>query len=144
MTSQQPEYFSWLSEPNGRGTFSIIFSCVSTLFFCSSKILKPNILPLGWRGHGIHIIQIVAGMFVPEIVFLMALGQFFDAKGVRDTINAIAEEFVEEAKSEDSVEEFKTRPQSKAACWRVLFQKERSQFIHMVDYMHVPLISHAY
>ena len=92
-SSSQAQYKSWSPEPDGRGTVSIVLSCLTTLLFCASKILKPNLLPPGWHGRSIQLAQILAGMFVPEVVYLMALGQFFDAKGVRDTINKQAESF---------------------------------------------------
>lgn len=93
---QTTQYKSWSPEPQGRGTYSIIFSCLATLLFCAIKILKTNILSPGWTGRMIHFIQILAGMFVPEVVYLMALGQFFGAKGLRDTVNRKAEAFAQQ------------------------------------------------
>ena len=125
----EPVDKSWVSEPDGRGTFSIIFSCLTTLLFCASKILKPNILDPRWGSRVIQIIQVLAGMFVPELVYLVALGQYLDARGVRDTINRKAMAFA----GEQNVTEDMRRESGFMKCfWRWLFFAHEPQYIEMV------------
>jgi hypothetical protein len=66
------------TEPNGRGTFSILKSCIITLALCIYTALHLNIPPgnatpvslfirkLGW---------IFVGIFAPEIIVYVAWGQ---------------------------------------------------------------------
>ena len=128
---QQSEYHEWFTEPTTRGTCSIIFSCLSTLLFCSSKILKPNIIPTGWKGRFMVLFQVAAAMFVPEVLYLMALGQYFDAKGVRDTINATAETF-------DRIPDARPKPSQQKSLrllltpWRYFTLEKKPQFIQLV------------
>ena len=123
------QYKSWAPEPDGRGTFSIILSCVTTLLFCASKVLKPNILPSRWRGRCIQLIQILAGMFVPEVVYLNALGQFCDAKGMRDTVNRKAEEIARREKQMQNMHESQWWIKS---LWRWLIFEQEPEYIRMV------------
>jgi len=129
-TPTESHYTTWQAEPDGRGTFSIIFSCLTTLLFCASKLLKPNILPSRWRGRWIQLAQIVAGMFVPEIVYVMALGQFCDAKGIRDTVNRKAEEYAlrKGIQSQDAVE----RHWWMKRLWRWFIFEQEPQYIRLV------------
>ena len=125
-SSLQPRYESWVPEPNGRGSFSIIFSCLTTLLFCASKILKPNILPPQWKGRYIQLIQIIAGMFVPELIYLMALGQFCDAKGVRDSMNRKAEDLAQQSQAP------KIRRWSIKALWKWFIFEQKPEYIKLV------------
>ena len=123
------QYQNWVPEPDGRGTFSIILSCVTTLLFCASKVLKPNVLPPRWRGRCIQVIQILAGMFVPEVVYLNALGQFCDAKGMRDTINSKAEGLAPRwHQPQDSPE----RQWWTKVLWRWFFFEQEPEYIRLV------------
>lgn len=125
------DYLSWSAEPTTRGTASIIFACLSTLIFCSAKILKPNILPSGWQGRGIQLTQILVGIFVPEVVYLMALGQFFDAKGLRDTINMKAEACA--MQDEECAPPSKRRlTDTFVTCWHLIWSERQPQYLILV------------
>ena len=124
------EYQAWHPEPDGRGSYSIIFSCLTTLLFVASKILKPNILPSRWRGRFIQLAQIFVGMFVPEIVYLMALGQFCDAKGIRDTVNRKAKALAENRGIQ--VQSSLSRVSLIKRLWRWVIFDQEPQYIRLV------------
>lgn len=76
---------SWKPNPNCRGTFGIISTCVATLLICAwsavhvdipsremstSKRLVPK---LGW---------LVMGLLAPDYLLYLAVGQWFNALGL--------------------------------------------------------------
>lgn len=133
-----PIYQSWSPEPNTRGTSSIIFSCLTTLLFCSSKILKPNILPSHWTGRRIQLTQIIIGMFVPELVYLVALGQYFDARGIRDTINCEVEKIAK--KPAAPAQSAKPAHSGRIVkFWRRFMFEQEPELIHLVSNRTLPL-----
>ncbi|KAK4111690.1 hypothetical protein N656DRAFT_769310 [Canariomyces notabilis] len=100
----------WQAEPNGRGTFSLIFSCVLTLTLCVWSALHLNVpplyRPLRWR----FIEQakwVLYGVFAPEVVVATAAAQFIVASWLKREIQADAK-----ARQEDGDAESKSRGQS--------------------------------
>ncbi|KAK4215436.1 hypothetical protein QBC37DRAFT_459012 [Rhypophila decipiens] len=72
------EILGWVQEPDGRGSFSILKSCVITLVLCVYTALHLNIPPanstkllLVWRKTK----WIIIGLFAPEIVVFVAWAQ---------------------------------------------------------------------
>ena len=73
----------WTSDPNGRGTLTIIYGCCSTIFLCCWCVLCINVPPANWgRWRRIHEKVLVAcmGGLGPEFVFQLALGQWVSAR----------------------------------------------------------------
>ena len=85
----------WTSQPEGRGTLDIIWSCTLTMFLCSWSILCLNVpgpkeskrLVL-WRKTAMTVL----GFLCPEIVFEIAFGQWLSARrSVKDMSSASLE-----------------------------------------------------
>ena len=93
----------WTSQPDGRGTLDILWTCILTMFLCSWSILclnipapkekKPLIL---WR----KLAMTGLGFLCPELVFEIALGRWLSARrSVRDFNSASFERRPPEGKS---------------------------------------------
>lgn len=91
---QQPLTTSWRAEPNGRGTFSLVFSCIVTLTLCVWSALHLNIPPphrgLRWRFLE-KTKWVLYGVFAPELVVATAAAQFIVASWLKKEIEADAE-----------------------------------------------------
>ena len=80
----------WVSEPDGRGTFSILSSCVLTLSLCVYTAIHLNV-------PGINEIRavrffrttrwVVLGIFAPELVVWTAWRQWASARGISRIVN---------------------------------------------------------
>jgi hypothetical protein len=82
---------SWVKEPLTRGTFSIIFPCLATLGLCVYTGIHLNIpahhdgqIKVAFRKLKWSIIA----LFAPEMVLYCAWQQWFQAKALRDRMNA--------------------------------------------------------
>ncbi|KAK0614369.1 hypothetical protein B0T14DRAFT_570310 [Immersiella caudata] len=75
----------WVSAPNMRGTSSILYSCLLTLFACIYTALHLNVPP---RGAGATYVLLkkclwgFAALITPELVLFYTSGQFFEAKNL--------------------------------------------------------------
>ncbi|KAH7094830.1 hypothetical protein FB567DRAFT_586182 [Paraphoma chrysanthemicola] len=76
----------WTSEPNGRGTMGLLWSCFATTFLCTWSAIHPNLPGLAdsewrifWRRAGYFGLCLLA----PELVVLCALDEFIDAKEIQ-------------------------------------------------------------
>lgn len=73
----------WVTDPNGRGTFSLISSCLVTLGLCVWSAMHLNIPPHGeslaqsWKR---NIKWGLIGVFAPELVVFAAWRQYNSAK----------------------------------------------------------------
>ncbi|KAK5120488.1 hypothetical protein LTR85_006143 [Meristemomyces frigidus] len=72
----------WTSQPNGRGTIDIIWSCVFTIFLCSWSVLCVNVpaktdkqWTILWR----RLYLTGLGVLAPEVILQAALGQRLSA-----------------------------------------------------------------
>lgn len=74
----------WQEEPKLRGTFTILTSCLSTLFICTWSALHVDVQhgkstmarfrdKCGW---------LLVGLLAPEIVLLIAINQFLEARSL--------------------------------------------------------------
>ncbi|KAM7187470.1 hypothetical protein V8F33_011210 [Rhypophila sp. PSN 637] len=98
-----PVILGWVQEPDGRGSFSILKSCVITLVLCVYTALHLNIPPanstkifLVWRKTK----WILVGVFAPEIVVFVAWAQ-------RRLVNKLSKDlaiiFTEQAEKDPSL-----------------------------------------
>ncbi|KAK4443628.1 hypothetical protein QBC34DRAFT_498867 [Podospora aff. communis PSN243] len=92
------EILGWVQEPDGRGTFSILKSCVITLVLCVYTALHLNIPPgnssatfLFWRKTK----WILVGLFAPEILVYVAWFQRRRVKRLSKELTAIFKEGAE-------------------------------------------------
>ena len=70
--------YGWVSQPNGRGTLDVVWSCLITIFFCSWCILCLNIPAADegeWRQFARKFKYLVLAIMFPELIFFSAFGQ---------------------------------------------------------------------
>lgn len=104
----------WFSDPAGRGTFSLIFSCVLTLGLCVWSAMHLNIPPHDeshaqswWR----NIKWGVIGIFAPELVVFAAWRQYNSAKSLQTEVNRQLDAMeVQSSLSETSESQLKVNP----------------------------------
>lgn len=73
----------WTAEPNGRGTFDIIWSCGLTMFLCSWSVLCLNVPEPGvtrFRMFRRKLYVTALAFLGPEFIFQIALGQYISAR----------------------------------------------------------------
>lgn len=84
----------WVSEPKGRGTWSILLSCLMTLFICAWTAYHPNIAK-GSRSIWSKVSKRVKWLFMatlfPEAIVYCALAQLMAAKQLQYEVNKIGE-----------------------------------------------------
>ncbi|KAK3986510.1 hypothetical protein QBC44DRAFT_402415 [Cladorrhinum sp. PSN332] len=75
---------SWVDAPNMRGTSSILYSCILTLFACVYTALHLNIPKHSslFRLFLTKLKWVAMALFAPEIVLWVAADQFFQARGL--------------------------------------------------------------
>ena len=80
----------WVSEPNGRGTFSILSSCVLTLTLCVYTAVQLNIPGIN-ESRAVRIWRtakwVLLGIFAPELVVWIAWRQWASARGLARLVN---------------------------------------------------------
>lgn len=83
----------WIDEPDGRGTWSILSSCLLTIVLCCWTAVMPNIPARSDRWyHGLrdrlHLAAL--GLLGPEFLLMLALGQWSSARAsVKVSISAV-------------------------------------------------------
>ncbi|KAI5839748.1 hypothetical protein DFP73DRAFT_613638 [Morchella snyderi] len=107
---------SWVTEPKGRGTLSILHTCISTLFLCVWNAIHPNIrINTSTIRRGLNKIQLVIiGMFFPESMLLAALIDHREARRFRS--------------------EWQKRNETSSESSKHIFDMEGSYFVHMGGY----------
>lgn len=98
-STSQAQYVGFVSDPNGRGTISLVISCLLTLLLCVWQALHLNVPKPGetlWENLLINILWITIGVYAPELVVFTAWRQWSSAK----LLGRIVKE--EEAKSDDT------------------------------------------
>lgn len=87
----QPQTVGYVPEPNGRGTWGLISSCVLTLVLCVWSALHLNIPaphePV-LRTFLKNVCWIVTGIYAPELVVFVAWRQSSSAKILTSTVNS--------------------------------------------------------
>ena len=75
--------YGWVSQPNGRGTLDIVWSCLSTIFFCSWSVLCLNI-PAPGESESRQIARklkwMILAIIFPELVLYAAYMQSISAR----------------------------------------------------------------
>lgn len=87
---------AWVSEPDGRGTWKVLSSCVLTLFFCVFTAIHLNVGPagettIGWWIHKCKWVGIA--ILSPELVLYSAGKQWFSAGRLCKKLNTLAETY---------------------------------------------------
>jgi len=80
---------SWVSAPNMRGTTSILYSCVLTLFACIYTALHLNVPPRGASAARVLLSKCLwgfAALIAPEIVLFFATSQYLEARNLAKTL----------------------------------------------------------
>jgi hypothetical protein len=72
---------TFATEPGGRGTWKILFSCTTTLAFCVWTALHPNIIPNAEDKHRLiyKAVLMVIALINPEGIAVFAFGQYREA-----------------------------------------------------------------
>ena len=80
---------TFATEPRGRGTWSIIFSCTTTFVFCVWTAVHPDTIPGLKEGHRIFYRAMLMFIAVinPEAFAVLAYRQWRDAREIRDEWN---------------------------------------------------------
>lgn len=82
----------WVSDPNGRGTASLIISCLLTLGLCVWSALHLNIPAKNESNREYWLRRVkwsISGVLVPEIVVLLAWRQWTSAGRLTNEINKV-------------------------------------------------------
>ena len=86
-TSAEPQ---WQSEPDGRGTTSLLQTCILTIALCVYSAIHLNV-PAYRTGHFWRLMQkawfVILALFAPEIVAYFAWAQRADAKAISEALN---------------------------------------------------------
>ena len=88
------ETVGWVSDPNGRGTVSLVTTCVLTLGVCVWSAMHLNIPPDGesaWKFWLRNIKWGLAGVFGPELVLFIAWKQYLSAKAIAKKSKELAD-----------------------------------------------------
>lgn len=89
-TTGAPQTTAWQEEPNGRGTFSLIVSCLLTLTLCVWSALHLNVPAQNTSLRG-RILEktkwVLYGVFAPELVVATAAAQFIAARWLKEQID---------------------------------------------------------
>lgn len=92
----------WVSDPDGRGTASLVTSCILTLGLCAWRALHLNIPPKGetqrqyWSQ---NVRWVLLGVFIPELVILAAWRQWASCRELDMELRHILQAEKEKKKS---------------------------------------------
>lgn len=81
--SSEPRFLNFVGDPNGRGTLSLVISCLLTLVLCVWSALHLNVpLQADTRLHYVfvNIRWIITGVYAPELVVFTAWRQWSSAR----------------------------------------------------------------
>ncbi|KAF3931392.1 hypothetical protein ABW19_dt0200926 [Dactylella cylindrospora] len=79
----------WVGDPNGRGTFGLVSSCVITLTLCVWSALHLNVPPAGTtlkRAAYTRTKWVIVGIFAPELLVATASAQYITARWLYNEI----------------------------------------------------------
>lgn len=83
MSTNATSDLGWVNEPDGRGTWSILSTCILTILLCCWSSVYPNIPARSdgpfEQGLGKFYLFLV-GLIGPEILIVIALGQWSSAR----------------------------------------------------------------
>src|SRR5277367_5627045 len=101
MSLTEPLY---VSNPSGRGTLSLLFSSVSTLFLCAWTAIHLNIFRVGtawWTRLKCKMILSVICIVAPEVIIFRALVQFMDVRSLCGDRKKLLESDIEREQATD-------------------------------------------
>ena len=71
----------WVPEPNGRGTWSILWSCLVTIFICTWSVLHLYVQKQGrWRSFLRKCKWMLFAVLAPELILVWSVSHFLDAR----------------------------------------------------------------
>ena len=71
----------WVAEPNGRGTWSIVWSSLVTVFLCTWSVLHLSVRKQGrWRSLLLKFQWTLVAVLVPEAILTMSVEDFLRAR----------------------------------------------------------------
>lgn len=82
----------WVNEPDGRGTLSILVSCLSSLFLSSWAVMHLNVprrRSSTTRRLGTYLYWCIYGIFGPELVIWTAWRQLLSAWALRNELRKV-------------------------------------------------------
>jgi hypothetical protein len=91
---QNHDAVGWVSDPNGRGTFGLVSSCVITQGLCIWSALHLNIPPkYKTKTQKIYYNTkwVILGALIPELVILSAWRQWLSARKMTSEMKSILE-----------------------------------------------------
>ena len=83
---------AWVAGPSGRGTWTLLYSCVFTLVLCAWTSIHLNVPPLNEAAAKRWLREakwVLIALFAPEIVVLCAIQQWGAAKSFLKELRAI-------------------------------------------------------
>ena len=92
MSNNITQTISWESEPNGRGTFSTLSSCIITLTLCVWVAVHLNVPEEHTsviQRYETTLYWVLMGVLAPELVVYLAWTQWFTAKALTAQIRGI-------------------------------------------------------
>lgn len=92
----------WVSDPNGRGTSSLVLSCLLTLSLCVWSALHLNIPAKGESRRQYWLRRVkwsICGVLIPEIVVLLAWRQWTSARRLTNEVNKVFDDIEQRSTS---------------------------------------------
>ena len=85
---------AWASDPSGRGTENILYSCFNTLFLCAWTAFHPNVQFVDSTFWALlyRLRWMFLAIVLPEVVLFSACSQWWAAKDLRDEINRLGQQ----------------------------------------------------
>lgn len=96
---------SWVSDPDGRGTFSLIASCVLTMGLCVWTALHlnlPSTISSKWQFWLESVQWAVTGIFAPELVVFAAWRQNISARVLQNTVEECTKMYAPERTNDET------------------------------------------
>lgn len=90
---------AWVDEPNGRGTYSLLFACFNTLFLCAWTAFHPNV-PCKQSNIRFMISRsqwMLIAIIFPEVVLFTAWDQWWAARSLKYEINRLGQAKITES-----------------------------------------------
>ena len=81
----------WISEPSGRGTASLLYTCLITIFLCvwSAMHIPIPARHTSWTENFFYKVKLaVLAIIAPEYVFLIAIDSYFWVREALDELPA--------------------------------------------------------
>ena len=85
-SANETQTVGWQSDPNGRGTFTLVSSCLLTLLICVYSAMHLNVPPYGESTLQFWVRNIkwaLLGIFGPELIVFIAWKQYQSANTIR-------------------------------------------------------------